>query len=153
MKQALIFQPFSPPSPSPSSSSSSSKSGNNNDSEWGTDEFILASVLLDESLGFCVGGKIKIGVEIELFGEVNINSQPLAKLIENSSEMEDLIAMADNELGLIIKKLPVGKQTAGTLSLQQDELLHSRFANSAAAAAAAASKRGKSRKESTRGGF
>lgn len=102
------------------------RSGN---SVWGTEELIDLNYLQDEAEGFILEDCVKIAVEVEIYGAVDIDSHPLTKAIESAAETKDLIALADSELSLITRTLPGSKtsRSAGSEFVLQDKVVKSRF--------------------------
>jgi len=99
------------------------------DAMWGTDEFVLTNDLLEECLGLCVDSIVKFSVRIEYYGEIALSAHPLTKAIERNqgNNVNELIALANEDLALLSSKLPVGKITANTLKSQQDNILLNRL--------------------------
>jgi len=65
---------------------------------------------------------------MEYYGELELSAHPLTKAIEkNDGNFDELIALADRDLSLVIKKLPVGKARAGALEIQQEQILSHRL--------------------------
>jgi hypothetical protein len=96
---------------------------------WGTEEFFPLSLLASDGYGYLRADILAINVDMEIYGDVHIDSHPLTKAIENTSaELDDLKALAVSELSLITKTLPGSKNClkAGEEFKYQDKIVKSR---------------------------
>lgn len=93
------------------------------DCEWGSEDFLL----FEDFNTFIYNDCIILEITMEVYGVVEIDAHPLTKAIENAAETEDLIALADKDLSLIVKQLPLGRQ--GISKGRQDSLIQYRLTN------------------------
>lgn len=80
------------------------------DCAWGCDDMILIDNLRNETFGYCHNDTIKIRVDIIMYTEIDIVHHPLTKLIESADKESDLIKLAEDDLSLIIKGMPLEAQ-------------------------------------------
>ena len=95
--------------------------------QWGCDEFILTNVLLDINNGFYYKNKLLFEIEIEMYEKVDIDLHPLAKAVKEAPDNDNstLIQLADDDLALITKKLPLeGKSSSEIIRDKQDNIMN-----------------------------
>lgn len=112
---------------------------NGGSNEWGCEEFMTLEDAVSEKAGFLVDDSFRFVVEMEVYGVVNIDAHPLNKAIENAADDGDLIALADKDLSLIVKSLPLGK--GDNIARRQDNLVTGRLVMSSLASGQLANNR------------
>ncbi len=90
---------------------------------WGNEDFYNIEELKHNHI-FYNKDTVVFELELTIYSHVNINDQPLTKLVEGADSENDLLKIAQNDISKIVIK--AAGRPAGEEKFLQDRLLHAR---------------------------